>query len=148
MENREYKILSETFMRIIVALHRTFFRQMNLPLPINQFSVLKVLDNEGPLTGRALGDLLAISKQQLSPILDKLEKNAYILRRPMASDRRFIEISLTDPGRQMITSFDEVLRQRIERDLHTLSEEQIATVTASATTLRKLLDHLAAAPPR
>ena len=147
MESREYKLLSETFMHIIVALHRMFFRQMSLPLPINQFSVLKVLDNEGPLTGRALGELLAISKQQLSPILDKLEKNACILRRPMASDRRFIEISLTDTGRRIITSFDEVLRQRIERDLLTLSKEQIAAVTASTTTLRKFLDHLAATPP-
>ena len=96
MESREYKLLSETFMHIIVALHRTFFRQMSLPLPINQFSVLKVLDNEGALTGRDLGDLLAISKQQLTPLLDKLEKRNYILRRPMPTDRRITENSLTE----------------------------------------------------
>lgn len=74
MESHEYEILSEAFMGIVVAIHRNFFRQMRLPLPINQFSVLKVLDNEGPLTGRDVGEMLAISKQQLSPILDKLEK--------------------------------------------------------------------------
>ena len=146
MESHEYEILSETLMGIVVAIHRNFFRQMRLPLPINQFSVLKVLDNEGPLTGRDVEEMLAISKQQLSPILDKLEKNACILRRPMLSDRRFIEISLTDEGRQIISSFDEILRQRIERDLHTLSEAQVAAVTASTATLRKFLDHLAVTP--
>ena len=147
MENQSHAILSETFLRIIVAIHRNFFRQMKLPLPINQFSVLKVLDNEGPLTGRDLGDLLAISKQQLTPILDKLEKRTYILRRPMPADRRFTEISLTEEGRQVIASFDEILRQRIERDLYTLSEAQVAALTTSTATIRKFLDHLASAPP-
>lgn len=147
MENQSHAILSETFLRIIVAIHRNFFRQMKLPLPINQFSVLKVLDNEGPLTGRDLGDLLAISKQQLTPILDKLEKRTYILRRPMPADRRFTEISLTEEGRQVIASFDEILRQRIERDLYNLSEAQIAALTTSTATIRKFLDHLASAPP-
>lgn len=147
MENQSHAILSETFLRIIVAIHRNFFRQMKLPLPINQFSVLKVLDNEGPLTGRDLGDLLAISKQQLTPILDKLEKRTYILRRPMPTDRRFTEISLTEEGRQVISSFDEILRQRIERDLYTLSEAQVAALTTSTATIRKFLDHLASVPP-
>lgn len=147
MENQSHAILSETFLRIIVAIHRNFFRQMKLPLPINQFSVLKVLDNEGALTGRDLGDLLAISKQQLTPLLDKLEKRTYILRRPMPTDRRFTEISLTAEGRQVIASFDEILRQRIERDLYTLSEAQVAALTTSTATIRKFLDHLASAPP-
>lgn len=100
MESQEYEVLSESFMRIIVAIHRNFFRQMKLPLPINQFSVLKVLENEGPLTSRDLGEVLAISKQQLTPILEKLEQRTCIIRRVMVSDRRFIEISLTDEGRR------------------------------------------------
>ena len=61
MGSHEYEILSESFMHIIVAIHRNFFRQMKLPLPINQFSVLKVLENEGPLTSRDLGEVLSIS---------------------------------------------------------------------------------------
>lgn len=146
MENQEYARLSETFLRIIVAIHRNFFRQMKLPLPINQFSVLKVLDNEGPMTGRDIGDLLAISKQQLTPILEKLEKCAYIRRRPIPSDRRFTEISLTAAGEKLISSFDEILRQRIERDLHNLSEVQVASLTKSTATIQKFLDHLASAP--
>ena len=146
MENQSHAILSETFLRIIVAIHRNFFRQMKLPLPINQFSVLKVLDNEGALTGRDLGDLLSISKQQLTPLLDKLEKRTYILRRPMPTDRRFTEISLTAEGRQVIASFDEILRQRIERDLYTLSDAQVAALTTSTATIRKFLDHLASSP--
>ena len=146
MESQEYEILSESFMHIIVAIHRNFFRQMKLPLPINQFSVLKVLENEGPLTSRDLGEVLAISKQQLTPILEKLEQRACIIRRVMVSDRRFIEISLTDEGRQIIASFDELLRQRIETDLRTLSGKELAAVTGSTTTILKFLNHLASAP--
>lgn len=146
MESQEYEVLSESFMRIIVAIHRNFFRQMKLPLPINQFSVLKVLENEGPLTSRDLGEVLAISKQQLTPILEKLEQRTCIIRRVMVSDRRFIEISLTDEGRQIIASFDELLRQRIETDLRTLSEKELAAVTESTTTILKFLNYLASAP--
>ena len=64
----------------------------------------------------------------------------------MVSDRRFIEISLTDEGRQIIASFDELLRQRIETDLRTLSEKELAAVTESTTTILKFLNYLASAP--
>ncbi|MCL1970123.1 MAG: MarR family transcriptional regulator [Candidatus Bathyarchaeota archaeon] len=67
-----------------------------------QGRVLAILKMQPEIVQKELGYLLDISKQALSELLDKLEKNGYITRTQSEKDRRSFVIKLTDTGRQAI----------------------------------------------
>jgi DNA-binding MarR family transcriptional regulator len=67
-----------------------------------QGRVLAILKMQPEIIQKELGYLLDISKQALSELLDKLEKNGYITRTQSEKDRRSFVIKLTDTGHQAI----------------------------------------------
>ncbi|WP_200881383.1 MarR family winged helix-turn-helix transcriptional regulator [Nocardia brasiliensis] len=72
--------------------------------------VLWTLHHRGPLTQRALADLLAVTPRNVTGLLDGLAAEDYITREPHPTDRRATLVNLTRRGK----SFTATLRR--ERD--------------------------------
>jgi len=130
----DYKILSEKFIDTLCSIHQNFFRQTTIPIPGNNFMTLVILENEGPSTIRTLGTLLRMSKQQMTPIINKLSKDGYIIKSTSLEDRRFTTISLTDKGRGILDEHTESIRRRFEKAAACLTAGEVASFTASLDT--------------
>ena len=131
MADKDYRTLSAAFMAVLFTVHQNFFRKATITLPINHFTVLMILHDEGPMTIRDMGQILVMSKQQMTPILDKLAKQDCISRTALPHDRRFMQVSLTPKGNTIIEDFNEQLRLRIETGLRTLNDEEFDRLTES-----------------
>ena len=73
-------------------------------LSVSQFGVLEALLHGGALCQRDLARKILKSTGNITMVIDNLEKRGLVCRQRDAADRRFITITLTDAGRQLIAS--------------------------------------------
>lgn len=69
----------------------------------SQFGVLETLYHLGPQLASQLADKHLKSRNNLTVIIDNLEKRGLVRRQRDQRDRRAIPIYLTDEGRQVVT---------------------------------------------
>ena len=137
------QVTSKSFIEVMRLISQSFFRKSSLMIPVNQFSVLKVLETEEHLTMSEIGDRLHLVKQQMTPLIDKLVRMGYITRQGRANDRRYIDLRLTDEGHAFIKECNNLLQKRIESDLSTLSEEELSVFAQSTKNLIPILKKIA-----
>lgn len=65
-----------------------------------QGRVLALLKLKPKISQKELSDILDIRSQSLGELLAKLERSGYITRTPSPTDRRVVDVSLTDSGRE------------------------------------------------
>jgi homoprotocatechuate degradation regulator HpaR len=76
-----------------------------------QWRVLRVLDEEGPLDPTSIADRAVLLLPSLTRILQKLEEKGYVTRRRDEHDRRRQVIEATDTGRAIIAENMETSRR-------------------------------------
>ena len=69
-----------------------------------QWRVLRVLDEDGPLDGRRLADRACLLAPSLTRIIAGLEARGLVTRRADAADRRRITVALAPPGRAVLAA--------------------------------------------
>jgi len=89
-----------------------------------QQRILMRLNNHGAITQKELQDILEISSGALSEILQKMEDSGLILRTKCAEDKRQVNISLTQQGRETALSVEEHYHRTLERTFECLDAEQ------------------------
>jgi MarR family 2-MHQ and catechol resistance regulon transcriptional repressor len=77
-----------------------------------QLGVLEALLHIGPMIQSELADKLLTSPSNLTTVIDNLERDGLVRRRRSTEDRRQVEVSLTDEGRELI---EEVFPRHAER---------------------------------
>lgn len=85
-----------------------------------QWRILRVLDDAGPLSAAEVADRASLSAPSLSRIAHGMETRGLITRTEVAGDRRRQNMILTDAGRAVIARhMDEALRiaEEYRRDL-------------------------------
>ena len=96
------KVLSEKFMQMLFVVHYNFFRKTTIPIPANHFGVLLVLRDLGPATISEISLYLCMSKQQMTPIINKLVKSSLLSRTTPPEDRRCTLLDLTEKGKAIL----------------------------------------------
>ena len=74
-------------------------------IPINQFRILKKLHETPQLYLSTLNRKIKIKKENISRLVDRLEKMKYVSRGRDKNDRRKVYIMLTDTGRRALQGF-------------------------------------------
>ncbi len=101
----DYRQTAETLFHLIPLLEKNFVRpvmqQSRLPLSPAQMRVLVRLSDKKGTTMTSLAKELVMSKQQMTPIVDKLVAENLVKREPDMEDRRIIHIVLTAAGYEM-----------------------------------------------
>jgi MarR family transcriptional regulator, organic hydroperoxide resistance regulator len=90
----------------IKAAQRELERRQNesmrpLGLTAAQADALVVIGQAGPLSLNELGNLLIAEAGHPSRLVDRLVETGFVERRPAASDRRRVELTLTARGRRL-----------------------------------------------
>lgn len=121
--------LLEMFHRSVHLLHRSgpHFRRHGgkPPLPPAQSRLLRLLAALGPAGQRDLAARLDIRSASLSELLAKLEKAAWIRRRPNENDKRAIDVELTEEGENMLQNMGNEHVEMAEEVFGALSEEEL-----------------------
>lgn len=97
-----------------------------LGLSPGQPKVLRCLAARGPCSQRVLADYCEVDPSAICRMLDGLERDGFLVRRPSKTDRRVGEVTLTDQGREAFTAWDSQLKDLEERMLQGFSTQEKA----------------------
>ena len=82
---------------------------------------------KGSMTMGELSDALSVPLSTATRIADWLVENGYIQRLNDLEDRRVVRIALTDSGRGLFEAIDRYIRQRLQKILSCLTDEEMET---------------------
>lgn len=132
--------ISAAFVETLVLIHRNFYCQLSVPVPLNQFATLMTLRLSDSMSLSEIGQHLLISKQQMSSICDKLLQAGLVSKTQDQKDRRRTLISLTDAGEKLIDDQNEIVRQKFLHCLKGLSAEEQQELQESIVNLNHYIE--------
>jgi DNA-binding MarR family transcriptional regulator len=106
-------------------------------LTMQQFNVLRILRGQHPnaVTINAIIERMLDKMSNASRLVDKLEAKQFVTRTVCPSDRRAVDVNITERGLDVLAQIDQ--RQNDwERGLHTLSESEAAVLSSLLDKLR------------
>lgn len=88
-------------------------------------SVLVIVKKRGPVSMSAIAQELSYSRQNLTKIVDRLVADGLVDRTSDPSDRRVLNIELTEKGKQFMADRRGRMKARLVEDLSHLSDEEL-----------------------
>lgn len=134
--------VSQKFIETLMLINNNFFRQTQLPLPLNQLGALMVIFTDQPVSISDISHILNISKQQMTTIIDKLVRNGLVQKEPNLHDRRCSVITLTPAGQKIIDDQNERVRERFAARLPQLSESEKRQLSHAILTVNRLIEKM------
>ena len=100
-------------------------RQENVPLTPEQFLLIDLLWNQGPMSQQQLADQMQKDKNSVTKLVDAIERKGFVYRQQNASDRRSNTLVLTEKALELrdhakqkgISILDEMLEDISETEL-------------------------------
>jgi MarR family 2-MHQ and catechol resistance regulon transcriptional repressor len=103
------------------TLNRTTSHLSDYGLTTSQFAVLEALFHLGTLSQRSLAEKLLKSSGNISIVLKNMEKRNLIERHRNPADNRFMQVSITHTGRELIDGMFSVHVAGIVDEMSTLT---------------------------
>lgn len=95
-----------SFTRMARFIHQLLREKLTCgPLTIQQFYTLESLEG-GPRPMNALAAQVGLHQSTLTRIVDRLERDGLVARRPNPKEKRRIDVGLTNAGRTLYRSLD------------------------------------------
>jgi len=104
--------------------------------------IIRLLDEEGPLSIGQIGDHLMIAKAQMTQLIDKLVEIDTVERRAVKGDRRKIEIALTDTGKGLLQEHKKNIDTSIMDAMSSLTEKDLQDLSDSLSVVKDVLAKL------
>ena len=93
-------------------------------ITLPQFGVLEALLHLGPLKPSDIADKHLKSRNNITVVVDNLERQGLVARHSCPKDRRAVWITLTDEGRKLIESLFPAHAERVEEEMSILTCEE------------------------
>ena len=117
-------------------------------LSASAFQALAILEGaHEPLAPHVIAERLLVSSASMTSLLDTLERRGLVERRPHATDRRKVLISLTNEAQEIVDRMLPAVHGAATEALADLAEPDREQLITSLTTIRARLDLLANLPP-
>lgn len=123
-------------------IHRKFFRGMHMKKSMYKLQLLGAIFNKNGMPMKYYGELLFISKPNLTKMVNRLIEDAYVERKHDENDRRVIKIFITEEGKAFIEEHKRVMRNKMLERLEGLSDEEITALSHHFEEVEKILDKL------
>jgi DNA-binding MarR family transcriptional regulator len=127
MEPRVFHLLHLGYKAIFRAADRVLMTRYGISAAQNAV-LLYLLRHEGATMGQ-VAIALGLKNAATSGLVDRMEKNDLVERRPSASDGRAYELYLRPYGRDTVEKSKSVIRQSNERLLEGFTEEERALMS-------------------
>ncbi len=125
-DDRPYRLEDQIGFKLRVAnqRHLEIFATEMPDLTPPQFAVLAKLGAEGTLSQNHLGRLVAMDAATTKGVVDRLLRKGFIETVPSPTDRRRVEISLTEAGRGFLARVLPVAARISERTVRNLTARE------------------------
>lgn len=108
-------------------------------ITMEQLAILEVLMIYGEINMTELSNAVWKQNANITRIVDKLEKQNLVERKPVENDRRAYLISITSDGKKLFKDLIPVVKTTYTESVSVLSKEEIA-ITMKA--IKKIIKHL------
>ena len=109
-------------------------------ISFTQFRVMRMLSLAQHMSATELARSVEHNSGALTRVLDRLQEMGYVGRRPNATDRRGIEVFMTDAGRAVWDSMHECVQQVNAEVLEALNDDEQSQLFALLHRIRDRLD--------
>jgi DNA-binding MarR family transcriptional regulator len=93
---------------------------------------------KGSMTVSELAQSMKVPRPQMSHLVDQLVKEDILVRQPDASDRRVINMVLTENGLKVLKNMHLKVHDHIRKELSGLTSEELAELSVALETLRRI----------
>lgn len=143
MDNRDRDTSFEIW-RLMNSIHRIWYREAerklaNAGLSIMEYRILRQLSEKGPQPMVKLADTNMITQGWVTSLVDRLESRSYVERLRSNLDRRVVNISATEKGREFYRNIMEVHEDFIASTLRFMPLPDKETIRAL---LYRIEEHL------
>ena len=114
-------------------------KQYNVGLTPEQFLLIDLLWNQGPMSQQKMADTMQKDKNSITKLVDALEKKGLVVRKRDSGDRRSNTLVLTEKAEKMKAEAKEKGISMLDKVLDGISENELK---AFLTTLGKLTDNM------
>jgi DNA-binding MarR family transcriptional regulator len=113
-----------------------------------QLAALQEIVRRGTASARDLAQSLQVSQPTITGILDRLERGKLITRARNGSDRRAIDVTITEAGQRLLTAAPPLLQERFSEELAKLETWEQTMILATLQRVASMMDaeRLPAAP--
>ncbi|MCL1943898.1 MAG: MarR family transcriptional regulator [Candidatus Azobacteroides sp.] len=101
------------------------FKEANLGITVEQWTVLACLWQKDKVTQQTLSDITFRDKPSMTRLIDNLEKQNLAVRVPDSTDRRVNLIYLTQKGMDLEKQATQIVQDVVERTLSKMSGDEI-----------------------
>jgi len=130
------------FREIRRKLLRTALTNMDMDILPVHIGIMKQLDKAGTLHVAEIGERLQIARPQMTHLIDKLADLKIVERYTDKTDRRMINIVLTDKGRTTLGEHDSSIKKAMREALSGFTDKELDDFSDSLRKLRDLLSKL------
>jgi DNA-binding MarR family transcriptional regulator/GNAT superfamily N-acetyltransferase len=120
---------------------------MKSPFSLSEGRVLYELAHREGLAAKEIGTELGLDPGYLSRLIQNFEERGLITRKPLPSDRRQYQLSLTAKGRQAFAKLDRSSDNQVATMLETLAGGDRRRLVEAMATIERLLDRTCASAP-
>lgn len=146
MQGTRYNDVSNDLFKLIFQIQKKTFNHDKLtkcmPVPPSHAKVVFHLTHHGPSSVSNIGKDLAISKPNMTPIIDKLVQEGLVTRYEDPKDRRRILVDVTKKGRSLLDLRKQGFINELSAKISTLSDEDIDILSESTQNLIKIISKL------
>lgn len=133
-EEAELNII-RTAARLMDSLDRLF---SPFGISVTQYNALRILRGAGPagLCRNELRDRMVTRMPDVTRLLDRMEEAGLVVRTRHTDDRRLVAAQITYKGRRLLDQLREPLEREHERQMGSLSDEQLRMLSGLLTLVR------------
>ena len=102
-------------------------KQQNVDLTPEQFLLIDLLWNQGPLSQQELADQLQKDKNSVTKLVDAIERKGFVVRQQNPTDRRSNTIILTDLANSLKDDAKNKGISILDKMLAGISDEELCT---------------------
>lgn len=95
-----------------------------------QIRVLQILEEKGGTTAKEICTRMGVSQATMSSLIERLAKKKMVERQPSTTDRRAINIVITEAGLQAVADAPDPLQQRYVARFEALDDWEQAMIVA------------------
>ena len=117
----------------------TMLRQSNIGLTPEQFLLIDVLWNQGPMSQQKMADTIRKDKNSITKLADALEKKGLVTRMRDVNDKRSNKLCLTQKAEELKSEAKEAGISMLDKMLQGISEEELKSFLD---TLGKMTDNM------
>lgn len=108
-------------------------------ITVEQFHVLRYV-RRGPNSMSELAAAKDISRPAISQAVDVLVKKGLVARVQNASDRRYVELTLTEAGNNLLDTVFKETRGWMKERMKSLSAEELETISNAMQAMKKMME--------